>query len=165
MIRSALEDNPVKDSGFSLKISVDKLTYLQGIFPDVQLQFLTMNLAQIGDDDTKFQIFLNECLADPKRLPHQAWVVPSVKRARLSDAVATLKQNTATAHITKESSSLSSKKPKKRTAVHGKGKVGLVNSGAYDDFNCSLCHCDLLEVTWVKCQAGCIFCIPCTCFP
>ena len=74
-----------KESEFSLKISFDKFSYLQAIFPNVQTQYLKKNLDRIGDDDTKFQIFLNECLADPKRLPRQTWAVPSVKRGRQND--------------------------------------------------------------------------------
>ena len=47
-----------------------------------------------------------------------------------------------------------------------KGLVKVLNSdigfsGGQDYFECSLCQCDLLVVTWVKCQAGCIFCTPC----
>ena len=137
------DDMPVEDSGFSQKISVDKLTYLQGIFPDVQLGCLTKNLAQIGDDDTKFQVFLNKCLADPKRLPRQARVVPSVKRVR-PGADAALAKNPVRAQINKESA-MSSKKQKKRTV--GNGGKGMVKI-AYDEFECSLCHCDLLEVSW-----------------
>ena len=29
-----------------------------------------------------------------------------------------------------------------------------------DNFECSICHC-VEVVKWVKCEAGCIFCIPC----
>ena len=73
------EDDNV-DTEISQKVTVDKLAYLQGIFPDVQILYFKKNLAQMGDDDSKFHIFLNECLADPKRLPRQVKVVPSVQR-------------------------------------------------------------------------------------
>ena len=79
------DDKTAKDSEFSLKISFDKLSYLQGIFPDVQILYLKKTLKEIGDDDSKFQVFLNECLADPKRLPRGTRVVPAVKRVRQSD--------------------------------------------------------------------------------
>ena len=145
------DDMPVEDLGFSQKISVNKLTYLQGIFPDVQLGCLTKNLAQIGDDDTNFKIFLNKCLADPTRLPRQARVVPSVKRVH-PGADAALEKNPVKAHNIKESSSSSKKRKKRSVGNSGKGMVKI----AYDDeFECSLCRCDLLEVTWVKCKAGC----------
>ena len=40
-------------------------------------------------------------------------------------------------------------------------KVVNSHSGDHpDDFECSLCHC-VEVVKWVKCEAGCIFCIPC----
>ena len=126
------DDMPVEDFGFSQKISVNKLTYLQGIFPDVQLGCLTKNLAQIGDDDTNFKIFLNKCLADPTRLPRQARVVPSSKRVH-PGADAALEKNPVKAHIIKESSSSSKKRKKRSVGNSGKGMVKI----AYDDeFEC-----------------------------
>ena len=217
------DDKSAKDSEFSLKISFDKLSYLQGIFPDVQILYLKRTLKEIGDDDSKFQVFLNECLADPNRLPRAARVVPSVKRVRQSDnqleasfssiynmgrAVIRDKlfevglpysgtksetaqvrcmfslalklkieyysiqrlfdyyQAAADAGLEQEADvvaqeSSSSKKP--RTAGKGKSLMKAVNSPSGDhpdDFECSLCHC-VQVVKWVKCEAGCIFCIPC----
>ena len=125
------------------------------------------NFPQINDenDGTKFQIFHNECLLDPNRIPCQTSAAPSVIRSRQSDD---MEQDSATAT---EKSSSSSKKQKRKwsRAPSGgtvKGLVKVVNSdvgfsGGPDYFERSLCHCDLLGVTWVKCKAGCIFCTPC----
>ena len=159
------EDKSGKDSEFSLKISYDKFNYLRAIFPDVQIPYLKQNLDEIGDDDTKFQVFLNDCLTDPKRLPRHAKVTPSTKRSRQSDdkywaSLSSLvdagsEQETGT---TEEPSS----SKKLRTDGKRKGLVKVVKSSKdhADDFECSLCHCSLV-VKWVKCLAGCIFCIPC----
>ena len=127
------------------------------------------NFPQINDDNdgTKFQIFHNECLLDPNRIPCQTSAAPSVIRSRQSDD---MEQDSASAI---EKSSSSSKKQRRKWARvpsggKGKGLVKSVNvnsdigfSGGPDYFECNLCHCDLLVVTWVKCQAGCIFCTPC----
>ena len=129
-------DEDKSDSEFSLKISSDKFEYLQAIFPDVQIPYLKRNLAEIGDDETKFQVFLNQCLTDPKRLPRYVKVTPSIKRSRHSDdrhlvsvsslADAGSEQEAGT--NTEEPSS--SKKP--RTAGKGKGLAKAVNSHYYD---------------------------------
>ena len=163
------DDKSAKDSELSQNISVDKLNYLKAIFPDAEHGSLMKNFPQINDDHdgTKFQNFLNECLSDPNRLSRQASAAPSVKRSRQSDD---MEQDSASAI---EKSSSSSKKQRRKWARvpsggKGKGLVKSVNvnsdigfSGGPDYFECNLCHCDLIVVTWVKCQAGCIFCTPC----
>ena len=165
------EDKSGKDSEFSLKISFDKFEYLQAIFPDVQIPYLKRNLDEIGDDDTKFQVFLSQCLTDPKRLPRHVKVTPSIKRSRQSvDKHLVSVSSLADAGSEQEAGTNTeepsfSKKP--RTAGKGKGLAKAVNShysdssrDHADDFECSLCH-HRSVVKWVKCLAGCIFCIPC----
>ena len=164
------EDNSGKDSEFSLKISFDKFKYLQAIFPDVQIPYLKKNLDEIGDDDTNFQVFLNDCLTDPKSLPRQVKVTSSTKRSRQSDDKYWASLSSLVDAGSEQESGTNTEEPssskKLRTDGKRKGSVKVVNPYFYnsgdhaDDFECSLCHCSSV-LKWVKCLAGCIFCIPC----
>ena len=148
----------------------DKFEYLQAVFPDVQIPYLEKNLDEIGDDDTKFQVFLNDCLTDPKRLPHQVKVTLSTKRSRQSDDKYRASLSSLVDAGSEQEAGTSTEEPssskKLRTDGKTKGLVKEVNPSLYnsrdhaDDFECSLSHCSSV-VKWVKCLSGCIFCISC----
>ena len=73
------DDMPVKDSGFNQKISAYKLTYLQGIFPDLQLQCLTWTWLKLVMTTPSSKSFLTSVWRIPKGFP----VSPGLSRLNI----------------------------------------------------------------------------------
>ena len=164
-ITEEIETFTIEDSGeegnsseindnFTLNQTFDKLEYLSGIFPDVQKEYFKKHLDEINNDDAKFHIFLTDSLGDPNKLPRQTSETRLCSNKRDRDG------NCDSNEVNEPSLTRSSKKP--RT---GKGKsvskMSEFGPGPAENVECSICQSEFDMSMAVKCNSGCLFCMPC----